>query len=99
MRRAEEGISALPGGREMCRRIWEAMQAPVPPSSAHAVWLQLGFAIVHCTSFPFSVFSSLRSSDDFDIRWPLTFTCWYWSASGDSVDRVCVQFLRRNGLL
>src|SRR5262249_37788018 len=47
----------------------------------------------NCTWFPAAAFAALLASGDFDVRWPVTFAAWYWSASGATVDEACADFL------
>ena len=86
--RAEPDILGLPGGATICERVRKG----VPP------WPDIGGAMSYCTWFPTAEFNALLASADFDVRWPLTFTAWYWGASGASVDQECADFLSTAGL-
>lgn len=98
-RRIEEPLCCLPAGRAMFTRIRAALTAdPAMPPETRALWGRIGFAVIDCAGFPLPEFNALFAQGDFDVRWPLTFACWYVGQSGASVDRLCAAFLKQKGL-
>jgi hypothetical protein len=79
----EPHIKDLPGGVTLCEQV----------RKGSSPWMEIAYAMYNCTMFPANEFLLLLESDDFNIRWPLTFAAWYWLASGASVDQPCADFL------
>lgn len=93
-------IRELPGGDEMCARITGSLSADSETRTEHDnSWLEIGIALTYCTAFPVHEFTFLAEAGEFDVRWPLTFACWYWGASGASVDSHCAKFIQHQNLV
>jgi len=78
----EASVRHLPGGEELCVRIRAALQSPINNEWTQPYWYQIGCALIYCMGFPEEEFHVIRVSEPFDVRWPLSFACWYWTSSG-----------------
>ena len=75
------------------------MESAVGERETTSPWRVIGVAMWYCASFPEDAFRRLLSAANFDVRWPMTFACWYFLASGARCDKQCVHFLRRANLI
>lgn len=76
-------IRDLPGGQSMSDHMLTGSDE----------WSSIAELLFFCSGFPSIEFNALHSSAEFDIRWPLTYSAWYFGSSGGSVEIDCIEFV------